>query len=189
LHILVGSFTPAKTDAVRDAVTLIATVDPRFSGAEVREIDVTGAAPRMPMTEREIIDGARQRVQALIERIAPSGNNLYVGLESGLDPVADGQYAIKTWAAASDGTVTSVGGGGAITVPRDVSAEVIAGRELGDVIDALAGAPVRGTRGAWGLFTRDLVTRRDAFRTAVLSAFAPFYNGELFSTRRGSRGL
>jgi non-canonical (house-cleaning) NTP pyrophosphatase len=40
----------------------------------------------------------------------------------------------------------------------------------------MAGEPVRGTRGAWGLLTRDLIGRRDAFTVATLAALAPFYN-------------
>jgi len=51
---------------------------------------------------------------------------------------------------------------------------------LGDVIDAIAAAHVRGTRGAWGVLTRDLISRRDAFRLAILSAFAPFYNAAAY---------
>ena len=43
-----------------------------------------------------------------------------------------------------------------------------------------SGASVRGTRGAWGVLTRDLVGRRDAFRLAVLAAFAPFYNSAAY---------
>jgi non-canonical (house-cleaning) NTP pyrophosphatase len=53
---------------------------------------------------------------------------------------------------------------------------VLAGEELGEVVDSLVGAPTRGTRGAWGVLTCDLAGRRDAFRLAVLAAFAPFYN-------------
>ena len=57
-----------------------------------------------------------------------------------------------------------------------------AGRELGDVIDEMAGEPVRGTRGAWGLLTRDLIGRRDAFTVATLAALAPFYNAQTYGS-------
>jgi non-canonical (house-cleaning) NTP pyrophosphatase len=100
-------------------------------------------------------------------------------VEGGLDHIGD-LAAIKTWACASDGTRLSFGGGGAIVLPGEAAAAVASGRELGEVIDARAGRPVRGTRGAWGVLTKDLVTRRDAARTAVVSAFAPFYNSALF---------
>jgi non-canonical (house-cleaning) NTP pyrophosphatase len=48
------------------------------------------------------------------------------------------------------------------------------------VIDALAGKAVRGTRGAWGVLTLDLIGRQDSFRSAILAALAPFYNPGLY---------
>ena len=54
------------------------------------------------------------------------------------------------------------------------------GRELGDLVDALAGPGTRSGRGAWGVLTRDLISRRDAFRIAILAAFAPFYNAPAY---------
>jgi non-canonical (house-cleaning) NTP pyrophosphatase len=82
----------------------------------------------------------------------------------------------------TDGQRWGYGAGGAVLVPAAVAERVLAGEELGDVIDALAGAPTRGTRGAWGVLTRDLVGRRDAFRLAVLAAFAPFYNRSVWTS-------
>ncbi len=62
-----------------------------------------------------------------------------------------------------------------MVLPAPIAARVLAGEELGEVIDAMAGAHVRGTRGAWGVLTHDLITRRDAFRSAVIAALTPFY--------------
>jgi hypothetical protein len=52
------------------------------------------------------------------------------------------------------------GAGGAIALPLTITCQALAGRELGDVIDEIASTTVRGTRGAWGVLTRDLVGRR-----------------------------
>jgi inosine/xanthosine triphosphatase len=169
---------------VRDALAAIGAIEPGFAGAAFRAIDVSGIAPRMPMTEAAILAGARLRAAHVLERSRDelaAGDPYYaVGVEGGLDLVAPDRYAIKAWACVTDGRRESFGGGGGIVLPDDLAAEVLAGRELGEVIDERAGLAVRGTRGAWGLLTRDLVTRREAFRTAVLGAFAPFYNARLY---------
>jgi inosine/xanthosine triphosphatase len=89
---------------------------------------------------------------------------------------------LKTWAAVTDGTRWGYGAGGAILLPDHVSHQVLAGRELGDVVDQVAGAAVRGTRGVWGVLTRDLVGRQDSFRSAILAALAPFYNPALYES-------
>jgi non-canonical (house-cleaning) NTP pyrophosphatase len=101
-----------------------------------------------------------------------------VGLEGGLHqlPTATGDWSLQTWAAVTDGTVWSYGAGPALVLPQDIAERVLAGEELGDVIDRLARDQVRGTRGAWGVLTRDLIGRRDAFRMAVIAAFARFYS-------------
>jgi inosine/xanthosine triphosphatase len=190
--VLLGSTRPAKVDGARDALQAIAAVDARFSNPDIRTFDLTHIAPRMPMSEAEIVDGARGRARALAEQDAFASaiegpgmpRPYFVGLEGGLNAVdvPDGQlFALHTWAAVTDGTVWGYGAGGAVTIPRHVAARVLAGEELGDVVDGLAGERTRGTRGAWGVLTRDLVSRRDAFRLAVVAAFAPFYNAGAYS--------
>jgi inosine/xanthosine triphosphatase len=193
--VLLGSTRPAKVDGAREALAAIARIEPRFASPTIHTFDLTTIAPRMPLSEREIVDGARRRALALVEQyiardfslatpatlatLATHGEVFAVGLEGGLDSIEiDGQtcWTLQTWAAVSDGHHWGFGAGGALAVPRTVADRVVAGEELGDVIDGLAGANVRGTRGAWGVLTRDLVARKDAFRLAVLAAFAPFFN-------------
>jgi inosine/xanthosine triphosphatase len=179
--ILIGSTRPAKVEGVREAVAAIARADRRFASAQLQTHDLTTVAPRMPMSVAEIIDGARRRAEALIAlgTRSEAGASFAVGVEGGLErmPSQGEDWALQTWAAVTDGKRWGYGGGPSLTLPVAVTARVVAGEELGDVIDELAGAPVRGTRGAWGLLTCDLIGRRDAFRLATIAAFAPFYNG------------
>ena len=174
--VVVASTSPAKVDAVRRAIERIATVDSSFSTATIRTLDVTGVSPRMPMTDAETLEGARLRAVTAARSVQPPF--LAIGLEGGLshDPIA----TLTSWAAATDGERWGFGAGGRIVLPDAVMQQVIAGRELGDVIDEIAGAQIRGTRGAWGWLTRDLVGRRQALLTAALAALAPFYNREVY---------
>ena len=209
--VLVGSTRPAKVEGARLAIEAIATRDPRFRDASFEPVDVTDIAPAMPMTEAAIIQGARDRAAAALERRgAGCADVLAIGVEGGIDPLRPSvgrdfrragtdtgttevvpymlktevvPYMLKTWAAVTDGTRWSCGAGGAVLLPDGVAREVVGGCELGDVIDRLAGAPVRGTRGAWGVLTLDLVGRRDAFKLAIVAALAPFYNPALYQNR------
>ncbi|MGH2437311.1 MAG: DUF84 family protein [bacterium] len=188
LTVLVGSTRPAKVAAARAAIEAIALVDERFCQTIVQAVDVTDIAPTMPMTESAILDGARLRAQALIDRTSSTPDTqlrLAIGVEGGLDPLPSNggdRYVLKSWAAVTDGARWGFGGGGAIVLPDPITREVLSGRELGDVIDELAGVAVRGTRGAWGVLTRDLVGRQDSFKSAILAALAPFYNPDLYQT-------
>ena len=183
--IVVGSTRPAKVQAARAAVDAIALIDERFRQSTIQPVDVTDVAPRMPMTERAILEGAHIRAQTLIHKTCTIGGAqslLAIGVEGGLDPlpINGDHYVLKTWAAVTDGTGWGFGAGGAIVLPDVVARDVLEGRELGDVIDELAGSAVRGTRGAWGVLTLDLIDRQDSFRSAILAALAPFYNPALY---------
>jgi inosine/xanthosine triphosphatase len=184
LIVLLGSTRSAKVDGAREALLAIAGVDPRFANPVVESFDLTHVAPRMPLSEAEIIDGARRRAQALVEGPAFVAGEAYaVGLEGGLAPIqVDGGtvWTLRTWAAVTDGQRWGHGAGGTVEIPGVLATRVLAGLELGDVVDGLVGVPTRGTRGAWGVLTRDLVGRRDAFRVAVIAAFAPFYHPKAY---------
>ena len=183
--ILVGSTRPAKIEAARAAIDTIALVDGRFRQTTIRAVDLTEIAPTMPMTERAILEGARIRARTLIERTSTVGDaqsRLAIGVEGGLDPLPGDRdrYVLKTWAAVTDGRRWGFGAGGAIMLPEDITREVLNGRELGDVIDDVARTSVRGTRGAWGVLTLDLIGRQDSFKSAIVAALAPFYNPALY---------
>jgi inosine/xanthosine triphosphatase len=179
--ILVASARPAKVEAVRAAVDRIASIDARFSTFTIQTVDAGAVAPAMPMSDRETLAGAIARAEAAA-RTAPAPF-LAIGLEGGLAPLpaAEGTVLVS-WAAVTDGTRWGYGCGGSILVPVAIVRDVRVGRELGDVIDEMAGEPVRGTRGAWGLLTRDLIGRRDAFTVATLAALAPFYNAGMYGS-------
>src|SRR5437899_5608251 len=160
-RVFIGSTRRVKIDAAIAALQTIAVVDDRFSPTAIEPIDVTDVAPTMPMTERAILEGALVRVRTLLERHVPTTGGdvpLALGLEGGLDPLpladTSDRFVLKTWAVASDGRRWGYGAGGAIVLPDSVTREVLAGRELGHVVDDLARAAVRSTRGAWGVLTR-----------------------------------
>jgi inosine/xanthosine triphosphatase len=181
-RVLVASTRPAKVEAARAAIERIASIDPRFERVSVEALDVGGVAPAMPMSDRETLDGAIARATALAAgAVTPF---LALGLEGGMSSLPSSasreEMTLVSWAAATDGRRWGYGCGGAIVVPAPIAHEVRGGRELGDVIDELAAEPVRGTRGAWGVLTRNLIGRRDAFTIATLAALAPFYNSSSY---------
>jgi inosine/xanthosine triphosphatase len=177
--IVLGSVRHAKVEGARAAIASIAAIDARFQTAMLRPIDVSATAPVMPMSETEMIDGARARAAAAFASAGDmDGQRFGVGLEGGLHPIAiDGrrEWTLCSWAAVTDGTSWGYGGGGSVIVPAEIAEEVLAGRELGDVIDRMAGEGTRSSRGAWGVLTHDLISRSDAFRIALIAAFARFY--------------
>ncbi|MCI0637835.1 MAG: inosine/xanthosine triphosphatase [Gemmataceae bacterium] len=104
-------------------------------------------------------------------------------LAAAREPVAGQRLVfLQNWAYVSDGSRGAFGQSGSILIPEALAARVVdGGVELAKAIDEFSGGKgIRDAQGAWGVFTRNMITRQDAFRTAVINAFAPFFNSALY---------
>lgn len=185
--IALGSARSAKIMALRAACARVAEVDARWRRAELVAREVETSAPRMPLNDTQLMRGAFERAEAMralmLEENRPV--NFFVGLEGGFHSITfEGKRHtfLHGWAYVSDGTHGNFGHAPAISVPAAIVARVEgSGRELGDVIDEVAGErDVRSRQGAWGVLSRGLLTRAASFEDALISALAPFYNARLY---------
>ncbi len=186
--VAVGSTRRPKLNAVWEALTVFGPqLDPNAQ-FEVVGVEVGSGVGHTPTTRAELMAGARQRAEALV-RIGRERNQAwryFVGLEGGLDVLVDnGQRLVflENWAYVTDGSGRGAyGQSGSILIPGALAVEVLdRGVELAAAIDAYAGGQgIRDAQGAWGVLTRNLITRQDAFRVAVINAFAPFFNAALY---------
>ena len=185
--IALGSDRAAKIMAVRASIARVAAVDASWANANVvaRRVDTT--VPSMPLTDWQLMQGAQERALAVQESL--KGRRLeadiYVGLEGGFHSVSiagEWHTFLRGWAYATDGERGAFGAAPSISVPPDIVKNVVEGRrELGVVIDELTGGrDVRSKQGAWGVLSRDLVTRSMSFELALIAAFAPFYNSRMY---------
>lgn len=187
-RIALGSDRAAKIMAVRASVARIAEIDGAWRNANIVARPVKIDAPAMPLTDWELMSGAKQRALAVREILLQQklSADLYVGLEGGFHSISvesEWRTFLRGWAFVTDGQRGSFGMSPSIEVPDAIVKDVVSGkRELGIVIDEVAGIrDVRSKQGAWGVLSRDLLTRSDSFEAALLAAFAPFYNARLYS--------
>ena len=186
-RIALGSDRAAKIMAVRASIARIAEIDPDWRDTNVVARAVNTRAPTMPLTDWELMSGARERAFAVRDVLVNQRleADLYVGLEGGFHSISvDGEWHtfLRGWAFVTDGARGSFGMSPSISVPRSIVTRVIEGKsELGLVIDEVAGVrDVRSRQGAWGVLSRDLLTRAMSFEAALIAAFAPFYNPSLY---------
>ncbi|MBA2731470.1 MAG: DUF84 family protein [Acidobacteria bacterium] len=173
--------------AVRAAAARIAAVDARWNEATLTARAVETGVPAMPLTDWQLMHGARTRAAAVREQLQKEGASaqLYVGLEGGFHSInVDDEWHtfLRGWAYATDGTSGYFGASPSVSVPASIADMVIDGkRELSVVIDEVTNElDVRSRQGAWGVFSRDLLTRSMSFEAALIAAFAPFYNPGLY---------
>jgi inosine/xanthosine triphosphatase len=181
--VALGSARASKIMAVRAACARVAERDVRWARAEVLARAVETGAPRMPLTDMQLMRGARERADAVRALLAGEGQraDFYLGLEGGFHSITfEGRRHtfLHGWAYASDGARGFFGTAPAVSLPVEIVNRVErTGRELAEVMDEVAGErDVRSRQGAWGVLTRGLLTRAMSFETALVAALAPFYN-------------
>lgn len=187
LSIAVGSTRRPKLNAVNDAALVIAPLFGDGTVLRVAGYEVGSGVSHTPASREELMQGARQRAEALQEnlRVQHVEADYFTGLEGGLDVAQENgirRVFLESWAYVSDGQSGHFGCSGSIELPEALAEEVLLrGTELSTAIDEFAGAVgIRDGQGAWGVLSNNLITRQDSFRLAVLAAFAPFYNARLY---------
>jgi inosine/xanthosine triphosphatase len=204
--VAVGSTRRPKVNAVAEALASIRNLFEDSPEFEVVGVEVASGVRHTPLTREDLMAGARQRAEALA-RMARDGEHpwkYFVGLEGGfdvipgldampnldvmpeLDIVREAQQRwvfLESWAYVADEAGRGAfGRSGSVLVPEALAESVVDdGVELSEAIDAFAdGHNIRDAEGAWGVFTRNLITRQESFRVAVINAFAPFFNREVY---------
>jgi inosine/xanthosine triphosphatase len=206
--VAVGSTRPLKLRAVSDALESFYSsglsfeaqgkqLQPARAGSsldpgvrfEVVGTPVSSGVGHTPLSRAELMAGARGRAMAVASRAGEQGQarRYFVGLEGGLDVVHDNGRRLaflESWAFVADSSGReSWGHAGGVVLPEALAVQVLdQGVELSAAIDAFAGEQgIRDAQGAWGVLTGNLITRHDVLRTAVINAFAPFFNPRLYS--------
>ena len=201
ITIAVGSKRGPKLNAVTEALQSLSSPLAGDAQFEVVGVEVESGVSHTPASRDELMRGARQRAEALVAMARQDGTawQYFVGLEGGLDVVREGistdemlrhsglkqsgrRVFLESWTYVSDGMRGHYGRSGSIELPEALAHEVLEnGVELAVAIDRFAGAVgIRDAQGAWGVLSNNFITRQEAFRVAVIAAFAPFYNMKLY---------
>ena len=210
--IAIGSKRAPKINGVKQALEFLSPCFPPATEFELVALEVDSGVSHTPLSHEELMRGARHRAETLVEIAQKNGLqwHYFVGLEGGLDvieetpsPLPTGwnsdlaqgsrrRVLLESWAYVTDGARGHYGRSGGIELPEALAREVLEnGTELAAAIDRFAGmVGIRDAQGAWGVLSGDLISRQEAFRVAVIAAFAPFYNARMYRAEAvGASGL
>jgi inosine/xanthosine triphosphatase len=165
--VALGSLNPVKLAATRAAVERV------FPKSTVFSVDIQSSGPAQPIGDDATAAGALERAG----EARHAGDADYgIGLEGGIRQLPGGGWGVCTWAAVVErGGRTALGGGPIVGLPPSVVEQVLAGEELGSVMDRLVGATeTRKGAGAYGILTSGLLDRTAAFEQALLLALSVF---------------
>ncbi|WP_071460423.1 DUF84 family protein [Bacillus massilinigeriensis] len=153
MNISVGTKNPAKLSAVKEA----------FQGYDVKITpnSVESGVSNQPMSDSETIQGAINRAEAAL---LLSGSDIGIGLEGGVQEIGDSLYLCNWGALVQRGERPLIAGGARVPLPKEIALRLMAGEELGPVMDDYTGKRnIRSNEGAIGVFTNNRINRTGMF--------------------------
>lgn len=168
MNIAVGTLNPVKLTAVDVACT---QAFPERT-LTVQGVAVPTGVNEMPRTLDECVAGAHNRAVAARQTLDAA---LGLGLEGGVEQTPFGLFLVG-WVVVVDAHGREgFGSSGRVRLPDSIARKIMAGEELGPLMDALVGREkTNHQEGAIGILTAGQVVRQEMFVTAVLLALAPF---------------
>lgn len=174
LKIVVGSRNPVKINASKNALSQFFKVD----NIECLGIDAPSGVSEQPMSAEETRQGAINRVNYCQQHFQA---DYYVAIEGGVDMTIDGPVTFA-YVVVKNLQHLSVGRGATLPLPNQVYQRLVAGEELGPVMDGLFNTiNVKQKGGAIGLLTGGLATREGNYTQALILTLAPFLHSGLFA--------
>lgn len=153
MRVAIGSKNPAKINAVKEAF--------KDYPYEIVSVDAESGVSDQPMSDDETIKGAVNRAKQAAEKAAAE---IGIGLEGGVQQTPYGLMLCNFGALAVKGQEPIIAGGARIPLPEEIAEELLAGAELGPVMDEFANKQnVRKNEGAIGIFTNGQINRSEMF--------------------------
>lgn len=174
-RIVIASTNPVKLNAAKKAFFKLLP-DTTF---EWQPVEVPSGVSNQPMSDAETRLGACNRVKA-IRDIHPEAD-YWIGIEGGVDFDERGEMMAFAWVVIDNRTHLGKARSGSFYLPPGISDLVREGRELGEADDIVFGQQnSKQKNGAIGLLTNNLIDRSGLYEHAVILAFLPFYNPQLY---------
>lgn len=173
--IVVGSRNPVKVAAVKAACERV------WEDVEVFGRSVPTGVSAMPMSDQECIDGARNRARAVLADNPTA--QFGVGLEGGVNAERVGLMLLGWVVICHRDGREGIACTAKIPLPTSIAQRVLAGEELGPVMDdILQESHIAQKGGASGALSGGLVLRQDKFEMAVAYALSPFITPQLHNS-------
>lgn len=174
INVVVGSTNPVKVNASKSVISAL------FPDAQVDCVGVKAPShvPEQPMNDAETRLGAMNRVAFCQEN---HESDFYIAIEGGVDLLVDGP-ATFAYVVIATLDKTSVGRSASLPLPQSIYNELVAGKELGPLMDELFNTVnIKHKGGAIGLLTKGHGSREDNYTQALTLAMGPFLFPTLYN--------
>ncbi|RCW62669.1 DUF84 family protein [Saliterribacillus persicus] len=162
MDIIIGSTNKAKVAAVSEV----------FPSDKVESIKTESNVSSQPISDLETKKGAINRAIASYEY---KPGSLGIGLEGGIMEIEKQTFLINWGAIYAGEKKLFVASGARIPLPEFIAEKLHEGKELGDIMDEFTKEKnIRHHAGAIGIFTNNIVKRKDMFEHVIKLAYGQY---------------
>jgi len=173
--VLVASTNPVKLNAVKNAFQKLVPDDVFHWQQEA----VPSGVSNQPTSDSETLLGAMNRVEFSSQQFP--NYDYWVGVEGGIDFDERGEMCAFAWVVIKSKEYTGKARSGSFYLPPAITEIVKDGKELGEADDIVFGEQnSKQKSGAIGLLTGNLIDRSGLYEHAVILAYVPFLNPDLY---------
>ena len=176
MKVLVGSTNPVKINAAKAAFSKY------FEGVDVEGVKVDSKVSNQPI-EDETFNGAYNRALEL-KSLSDSkglGADFFVGVEGGMTKLHNKYFAFGAMCVMDKKGRAGFGTSAHFELPDSISKRLLAGHELGDVMDAMLNEKnTKQKGGAIAFLTRNVIDRKELYVNGLVVALVPFINEKLY---------
>jgi inosine/xanthosine triphosphatase len=172
MKVIVASENPVKLNAVENGFKSF------FHDVQVEGVSTSSGVSAQPLTEKETLLGARNRVAEARKRINDA--EFWVGIEGGIQAM-ENDLAAFAWIVIKSAGKKGEARTATFLLPQKVAHLVSGGLELGTANDLVfRESNSKQKTGAVGLLTQNKIDRMELYRQAVILALIPFVNPGLY---------
>ncbi|MDP3699066.1 MAG: inosine/xanthosine triphosphatase [Nanoarchaeota archaeon] len=177
--VLVGSKNPVKIEATKEAFTKY------FDQVKVLGIEVDSGVPSQPVNH-QTYHGARNRALTL-KRLAQEkypNATYFVGIEGGIEETNSIWFSFGLIHVIDINGRESVGKSPHFILPNHIVQKLLAGEELGKVMDHHTGQEnTKQKMGTVGILTHGKMDRKELYIHGLTMALIPFVNENLYFSK------
>ena len=189
--VAIATENKAKVSACHTAFKKLRKTFKNYFTSEVHFISIAAqsSVAEMPLTLNELLDGARNRALFVYKKLSSENNipEFVIGMEGGVFRTHHFNNhsdcaLLQNWVYTYNGKTGFFGSSPGLPLPHKISRALYEQkRELAEVIDTISGKQdVRSNEGAFGILTENLLSRSEAFETAVINSIIPFLNTKYY---------
>ncbi|NOX66934.1 MAG: inosine/xanthosine triphosphatase [Chlorobi bacterium] len=176
MKILVGSLNPVKLNAVEEAFQNY------FDNLSVVGIETLSGVSNQPIND-EVFTGAETRAITLKKKNDSEdlGGDFFVGIEGGIANVFKRWFAFGGVCIIDSVGNKGFGSSAHFELPCEITNRLLAGEELGVVMDEIMQAEnTKQKGGAISFFSNGVMNRKELYIHGIISALVPFHHKSLF---------